>query len=358
MRARSSASSGGSRRPGAETRAGSGATLAIVGSRPHGPRDGAARTLRSVLSCGPPPFRAVARASRVTIGPRPSAPGMPRPTPRPAMQCRTALALALSWSRAATAHATSTSIPPANQPLTGPTAALENLAKAYRSMSVAGIDAMLTNDYLFHGMTDTLGLYTVGWPREQEMRTVRAMLEGVTRNGKVGVGMANGIHMGGHPSLHVFHVVRGDAAVLAPGQAPDPGRWYIRRWLEDVTGLRAALREQKGDCGQREPSTEPGAAAGIAGSASMPATLGIRALTSPACSALRVSCDLPGNEPARVEVYDVSGRLVNTRRVAVKAAGNVTVDAGAGAHLLPGVYWVRLGQAARRPSTRMVVVAR
>ena len=314
------------------------------------------------------------------------------------MQCRTVLALALSWSLAATAHATSTSIPPANQPLTGPTAALENLAKAYRSMSVAGIDAMLTNDYLFHGMTDTLGLYTVGWPREQEMRTVRAMLEGVTRNGKVGVGradsvgmsfdgispgvdpehadstqqyqvltvtraqwgvrMANGIHMWGHPSLHVFHVVRGDAAVLAPGQAPDPGRWYIRRWLEDVTGLRAALREKKGDCGQREPSTEPGAAAGLTGSASLPATLGIRALTSPACSALRVSCDLPGNEPARVEVYDVSGRLVNTRRVAVKAAGNVTVDAGAGAHLLPGVYWVRLGQAARRPSTRMVVVAR
>jgi hypothetical protein len=42
----------------------------------------------------------------------------------------------------------------------------------------------------------------------------------------------------------------------------------------------------------------------------------------------------------------------------VKAAGNVKVDAGAGAHLIPGVYWVRLGQAKRKPSTRMVVVGR
>ena len=173
-----------------------------------------------------------------------------------------------------------------------------------------------------------------------------------------GIRLANGVHLLNGASLHVFHVVRGDAAVLAPGQTPDPDRWYIRRWLEDVSGLRRALRERRGDCGEREAVAEPGAAAGLAGDARVPATLGIRALTNPACSALRVSCDLPGSEPARLEVYDVSGRLVNTRRVAVKAAGNFTVDAGAGVHLLPGVYWVRLGQAARRPSTRMVVVAR
>jgi hypothetical protein len=49
---------------------------------------------------------------------------------------------------------------------------------------------------------------------------------------------------------------------------------------------------------------------------------------------------------------------VNRRDVPVAAAGRVTVEAGAGTSLRPGVYWVRLGQAARRPSTRMVVVAR
>jgi hypothetical protein len=86
--------------------------------------------------------------------------------------------------------------------------------------------------------------------------------------------------------------------------------------------------------------------------------LAIRPLLNPACPRLEVTCDLPGAEPARVEVYDVAGRLVNRRDVPVAAAGRVTVEAGAGTSLRPGVYWVRLGQAARRPSTRMVVVAR
>ena len=67
---------------------------------------------------------------------------------------------------------------------------------------------------------------------------------------------------------------------------------------------------------------------------------------------------LPGREPARIEVYDVSGRLVNTRQREVRAPGNHSVDTGAGTHLLPGVYWVRLGQAERGPGTLMMVVAR
>jgi hypothetical protein len=31
-------------------------------------------------------------------------------------------------------------------------------------------------------------------------------------------------------SRQEFFVVRGDAAVLAAGVAPDPTRWYVRRW--------------------------------------------------------------------------------------------------------------------------------
>lgn len=305
--------------------------------------------------------------------------------------------IALALSLAPAAWAVSTSIPPANQPLSGPSSALERLADAYRSRSVAGIDAVLTGDYIFHGMTDSLGKFTIGSTRSEEMSVVRGMLQGVTRNGRVimpradsvgmsidgisagvdpehpdstqqfqvltvtraqmGIRLANGKHFMLRPSLHVFHVVRGDAAVLAPGQKPDPDRWYIRRWLEDVTSLRAALNAQHGDCGEPEPTPDASTGAAPAGSLAVPVALGVHALTNPACSALRISCDLPGSEPAHVDVYDVSGRLVNTRALEVKAAGNVTVDAGAGAHLLPGVYWVRLGQAARRPSTRMVVVA-
>jgi len=308
------------------------------------------------------------------------------------MPSRTWTWLALSMSLAATAHAPSTSIPPANQPLTGPPAALERLASAYRGLSPTGIDAVLAGDYRFHAAGETresLVRFAAGTSRETEMAVVRNMLRGVTHAGDKGmpradsVGMSfdgisegvdpehpdstqhyrvltvtraefnirlsNGDYLLNQPSMHVFHLVRGDAAVLAPGQAADPERWYIRRWLEDVSGLRLALGKQKGDCGEAEAETgEPAA----------PTALGICPLTNPACAALHVACDLPGTEPAQVEVFDVSGRLVNSKRLAVRAAGRVELDAGAGARLLPGVYWVRLRQAALRPSTRMVVVAR
>jgi hypothetical protein len=317
------------------------------------------------------------------------------------MRGRRFATIALSLLLAGTAQAVSTSIPPVNQPLTGPSAGLEKLAQAYRNLSVAGIDAMLTRDYRFHAIganAENLLRFTDGYTRENELESVRGMLEGVTRDGRVimpkadsvgmsfdgilpgvdpehpdstqhyqvltvtraqfGIRLANGRHLTNQPCRHVFHVVRGDVALLAPGQPADPDRWYIRRWLEDVSGLRTALNEKRGDCGERDPGTGPAVASGRPPGPGLPRTLGIRALTNPACSALRVSCDLPGSEPARVEVYDVSGRLVNTRQLEVKAAGNLIVDAGAGAHLIPGVYWVRLGQAKRHPSTRMVVVAR
>lgn len=314
------------------------------------------------------------------------------------MQGRRFASVVVALSLTSAARATPTSIPPANQPLSGPATAVENLAQAYRDRSPAAIGGVLTADYVFHGYGDSLPQFMRGSPRAVEMDAVRGMLQGVKHGDQVLMPAADQVEMVAdgvsqqldpeHPdstehyrvitvkrfgmhirfkdypdmvtpaSVHVFHVVRGDAAVRAMGQTSDPDRWYIRRWLEDVSGLRTALNEKKGDCGERDPGTEPVVAAGLPVSPGVPAMLGIRALTNPACALLRVSCELPGSEPAKVEVYDVSGRLVNTRQLAVKSAGSVSVDAGAGAHLLPGVYWVRLAQAKRHPSTRMVVVAR
>src|SRR5262249_51787915 len=94
-----------------------------------------------------------------------------------------------------------------------------------------------------------------------------------------------------------------------------------------------------------------------AGGPAVPVMLAVRPLTNPACAKLDVRCDLPGLEPARVEVYDVSGRRVNQREVAVASAGTMTIEAGHGAKLYPGIYWVRVAQGLRRPATRMVVVA-
>ena len=300
--------------------------------------------------------------------------------------------------------ARSTSIPPANQPLVGPARAPEELAQGYRDRSPDAIGMILTADYKFHGMTMDgtpldVSRFTTGSAREAEMGAVRGMLLGVNRAGRSSMPPAtrvelvvDGVSEQVDPEhadstqhyrvltvrrfemvvylpdslkmeanlpgeVHVFQVVRGDAAVRIDGQPADPERWYIRRWIENITGVRAALAERKGECGD-----EPGSSTSEHGSAgetpSPSGALAIHALTNPACSALKVSCDLPGSERAKVQVFDVSGRLMNERNIEVNRPGTIMVDAGAGAQLIPGVYWVRLAQAKRAPQARMVVVAR
>lgn len=303
------------------------------------------------------------------------------------------LATQLAW---APARAASTSIPSVTQPLTGPEAALERYARAFRERSPDGIGAVLTADYRFHQRGDSLTDFLSGSDRDTDMGVVRSLLLGVHKDGVVVMPAADSLslYLDGvsqrfdpeHPdssehyrlltvkrfhsrivlpggqvletmeTLNTFHVVRGDAAVLADGQAMDPTAWYIRRWLSDVTSVITRMRERKEPCGEPEPSTPDAVPA--ASSPWVPTQLALRALTNPACALLTMTCELPGSEPAQVEVYDVSGRRVHQRHVPVKGAGVVSIDAGRGAKILPGVYWVRLSQATRRPSTRMVVVAR
>ncbi len=300
---------------------------------------------------------------------------------------------------ATAAFAVSTSIPRSNQPLVGPARAIENLAQGYRDRSPDGIGAVLSGDYTFHGMSGGLPQLMIGNGRDFEMDAVRGLLLGVKQGERVLMPAAERVemtvdgvseqpdpehpdstghyrvltvrrfeatvHLPGNQELqtslpgqtNVFHVVRGDAAVRAEGQPADANCWYIRRWLNDVSGVRAALNERKGECGD-EPAPAPAAETATAGMPGTPIALAIHALTNPACSALKVSCDLPGIERVKVQVYDVSGRLMNERDITVTAPGTVTVDAGAGAKLIPGIYWVRLAQAKRVPNTRMVVVAR
>lgn len=309
------------------------------------------------------------------------------------------MVLFLTLVIAVQAHAQSTSIPRSNQPLTGPSRAIEDLAQGYRDRSPGAVGGVLTGDYVFHSIDEgDVRSFFDGHVRADELTAVRNMLEGVKREGVVVFPPAERVEalvdgvteqvdpehadstqhyrmltvrhfelrIHRHDGLtletnlpgqtHAFQVVRGDAAMLADGQSADPTRWYIRRWLNDVSGVRAALSARQGECGGEPDPPLPGDAARNAPAA--PHVLAIRALTNPACAALQVSCYLPGSERAKVQVYDVSGRLMNERNIEVAHPGTMTVDAGAGAHLTPGVYWVRLAQAKRAPNTRMVVVAR
>jgi len=291
-----------------------------------------------------------------------------------------------------------TNYPVGKQPVMGPESAVERWVWAFRDRSPSEIGQVFTADYMFHQRGDDVQDYIKGQNRETEMLAVAGMLEGVKRDGAVVLPppdsvsvVADGLSQQFDPehpdstaqyrvltvkrleirlvmpdgqvmftpaSLHVMHVVRGDAAVLVEGQSPDRNSWYIRRWLNDVSGLQTALRERDGGCGEPEPAPPPQAVPAASPPPNVPTVLAVRPLLNPACAELAVSCDLPGREPARIEVYDVSGRLVNRRDVQVDRAGTVTLEAGKGARILPGVYWVRLGQATRRPSTQMVVVAR
>ena len=299
----------------------------------------------------------------------------------------------------ALAHARpSTSVPPVNQPLVGPQAALERLADAYRDRSPDSVLSNLTLDYRFHslGMGDSLLKFTLGSDREAEAGVIRGMLNGVIRNGdtlmaaadsvgmnidgisegvdpehpdstqhyrvltvrlfQFGVRTTRGIRLDSATGINIFHVVRGDAALLPDGQAADSLRWYVRRWLEDMTGVNAELAQRQGGCGE-EPAPLQGPRS-RGDTPAIPTVLAVRPLTNPACTKLEVRCDLPGLEPARVEVFDANGRRVNRRDVDVATAGTMTIEAGRGAKLYPGVYWVRIGQGLRPPVTRMVVVAR
>jgi hypothetical protein len=70
-----------------------------------------------------------------------------------------------------------------------------------------------------------------------------------------------------------------------------------------------------------------------------------------------VMCDLPTTEPTEVEVFDVMGRRVNRQSLEVRTAGAQRLQAGAGAEIHPGAYWVRITQGGAH-ATQMIVVAR
>ena len=271
-----------------------------------------------------------------------------------------------------------------------PADALKQLEQAYATKSIELQSSLFTDDYRFHSLVMKLSEYVDGSDREREIRVAKNLFAGrlfgkgepkpdamklelvcgeVTEGpdpehpdstGQYRVLVSNKFsmrviedgkeRMSVPSSQHVFHVVRGDVAVLTQGQERVADHWYIRRWLENTSGVKTELADSKGDCGE--------GAAAAANLTPGPGVLAVRALNNPACPALEVMCDVPGTEALHVDVFDVTGRLANQREIAVKNSGALKVEAGAGASLTPGVYWVRLRQAKLKPSTQMVVVAK
>jgi hypothetical protein len=71
---------------------------------------------------------------------------------------------------------------------------------------------------------------------------------------------------------------------------------------------------------------------------------------------LQVSLSLPDAAPARIDLWDVAGRLLLTRDVGPLGAGSHLVDLAPTARLPAGVYLIRLTRGGRALTARAVVV--
>jgi hypothetical protein len=63
---------------------------------------------------------------------------------------------------------------------------------------------------------------------------------------------------------------------------------------------------------------------------------------------------LPGDEPATLELLDVTGRRVRRQAVGTLGAGRHVVDLGSG--LKPGLYFIRLTQGGNQRVARATVI--
>jgi hypothetical protein len=78
---------------------------------------------------------------------------------------------------------------------------------------------------------------------------------------------------------------------------------------------------------------------------------------NPARSDLNVVFSLPNDQPARIDLVDVSGRRVLSHEVGSLGAGPHSMRLGSGARVPAGVYWLRLSQKGGPVFTRKAIVA-
>jgi len=148
-----------------------------------------------------------------------------------------------------------------------------------------------------------------------------------------------------------FRVVEGngeDVGESAPADGLPAGvdRWYVGHGDNGVESISALL-------GSKVDAPAHGDAA-----TAQPLRLAIHPLANPTASSFDVLCDLPGSEPASIEVFDVMGRRVTGRQITMATAGTARVRLDSGVRLAPGSYWLKLTQGSRTPVSLRVVVAR
>ena len=77
---------------------------------------------------------------------------------------------------------------------------------------------------------------------------------------------------------------------------------------------------------------------------------------NPAQGSFSIRLTLARAGQARLEVFDVAGRVVVERELLARGAERQVVDVGDGPALPPGVYFVRLSQGSRSVASRLVML--
>jgi hypothetical protein len=143
------------------------------------------------------------------------------------------------------------------------------------------------------------------------------------------------------PSEHLFEVI---CVALPAAEGREGSRCRVRRWHEDAAGILAAIADG------------PDASAMVAGSPDPdtgPERLGLQVLSNGRRGGVALSVALPGAGPATLEMFDITGRRVESRDLAL-TRGTHTVGVPSG--LPTGVYWARVRQAGSARTARVIVV--
>jgi hypothetical protein len=84
--------------------------------------------------------------------------------------------------------------------------------------------------------------------------------------------------------------------------------------------------------------------------------LALKIPANPTRSEIRVAFSLPNASPARLECFDLAGRMIAAREVGTLGPGSHFVTLASGRRLPPGAYVLRLSQGSRSRTARAVVL--
>ena len=125
-------------------------------------------------------------------------------------------------------------------------------------------------------------------------------------------------------------------------------------WALTFAGATAGSRSTGQGAGGLARPAGTGSVAEAAGGAHRLALEGFA--PNPARAGIQVAFTLPSASPARLEMFDLAGRLVRSRSFDAPQPGRHTADFGRAQELRPGVYVLRLTQDRRTVSARGAVV--